>query len=178
MERIMGHRNPILLLTAAMLAVSLPLLAQDEAGTPVSFGGFDNHGSVTVAERFTDVRGYYPQFQEMFNLRNGFRLQDLRIYGAAKEGAKPFADRYSLSMSGLGGDLFPTAQFTVTKKRAFDFRANWRQSYSYWNRNDNVVLPIAPVGTRLSKGLTDNHDRSTVRKFGSASLTLQATDNL
>ena len=66
----------------------------------------------------------------------------------------------------------------MTKKQLYDFRANWRQSYFYDNPNDNVVLPIAAVGSGLGTGLTDNHDWDTVRKFGSADLTLHATNNL
>lgn len=60
----------------------------------------------------------------------------------------------------------------------YDFRVDWRQSYYFWNQNDNVVLPIAAVGTGLSKGLTSNHDWATVRKFGSVDFTLHATNNL
>lgn len=69
-------------------------------------------------------------------------------------------------------------QMSVRKNKLYDFRADWRQSYFYSNQNDNVVLPIAAVGAGLSTGLTDNHNWSTVRKFGSADLTLHATNNL
>ncbi len=55
---------------------------------------------------------------------------------------------------------------------------NWRQSYYFWNQNDNVILPITTVATTLSTGLTDHHNWDTVRKFGSVDLTLHATNNL
>ena len=96
-----------------------------------------------------------------------------------KDGTNPFADSFSLQLSGLGGDPFPTAQFTVSKKKLYDFRANWRQSYYFWNQNDNVVLPIAAAGARaFPRGLPTNHDWTTVRKFGSVDFTLHATNNL
>lgn len=164
----------------ALLLCALPLRAQnsDSGESPLVLGGFDTQGSVTVGYRFDDVKGYRPMFQELSDLNQGFRLLDFSLFGDAAKGASPFADSYSLSVTGLGGEPFETGQLTVHKNRLYDFRANWRQSYFYDNPNDNVVLPIAAVGTGLGKGLTDNHDWDTVRKFGSADLTLHATDNL
>ena len=155
------------------------LLAQDGyEAPPVNLGGFDTQGSASFGYRFTDVRGYQPMFLELFDLRKGPRLMDFNMFGEAAEGTNPFADSYSLSLSGLGGDPFETAQFTVTKHRLYDFRVNWRQAYYDWNQNDDLVLPIAAVGSGLGKGLTNNHDWSTVRKFGSADFTLHATNRL
>jgi hypothetical protein len=118
-------------------------------------------------------------FQELSGLEKGFRLMDFNIFGEAAKGANPFADGYSLSVSGLGGEPFEMGQISVRKNKLYDFRVNWRQSYFYSNQNNNVVLPIAAINpSALSTGLTDNHDWDTVRKFGSADLTLHATNNL
>jgi hypothetical protein len=153
--------------------------SQEEAGrTPITLGDFTLSGSATAGYRFEDVKGYQPQFREMFALGEGFRLFDLNFYGESREGKNPFADNFSLQTTSLGGDPFPTAQFTISKHKIYDLRVDWRQSYFYWNQNDNVVLPIAAVGTGLSTGLTSNHDWATVRKFGSLDLTLHATNNL
>ena len=116
-------------------------------------------------------------YQELLSLQSGPRLLDFNMSGEAKEGAHTFADSYWLSMSGLGGDPFPTAQFSVTKHRLYDFRVNWRQAYYFWNQNDNVVLPMAHL-VPVTTGLTSNHNWNTVRKFGSADFTLHATDHL
>ena len=154
--------------------------AQDDSApaTPIVFGDFDISGSATGGFRFENIKGYQPQFREMFDLGGGFRLLDLDLYGDSHDGKNTFADDFSLQLSGLGGDPFPSAQFTVSKRNLYDLRVDWRQSYFFWNQNDNVVLPIAAVGTSLSTGLTNNHDWATVRKFGSVDFTLHATNNL
>jgi hypothetical protein len=174
---LMRAGNRFLSLAALLLCGGL-LWAQDTTEAPLSLGGFNTQGSATVGYRFDDVKGYLPMFQELSDLRKGFRLMDFNMFGEAQQNANPFADSYSLSMSGLGGEPFETGQLTVSKSRLYDFRANWRQSYYYWNQNNNLVLPIAAVGSGLSTGLTDNHAWGTVRKFGSADFTLHATNNL
>ena len=164
----------------AFLLMSGPVaFAQDETpAVPIVLGDFDISGSATGGYRFETVKGYQPQFQEMFDLGKGFRLFDLSLYGNAADGKNPFADNFSLQTSGLGGDPFPSAQFTISKHKIYDLRVDWRQSYYYWNQNDNLILPIAAFGAGLSTGLTSNHNWSTVRKFGSVDLTLHATNNL
>jgi hypothetical protein len=175
------------LVSLAALALLLPAIlastvrAQDGDGyeaPPINVGGFNTQGSATFGYRFADIKGYQPMYMELLDLRPGPRLTDFNMFGEAVDGANPFADSYALSLSGLGGDPFPTAQLTVTKNKLYDFRVNWRQSYYNWNQNDNVVLPIAAVGTGLGTGLTDNHNWATVRKFGSADFTLHATNRL
>ena len=157
-------------ITFAILAGSL--LAQDDNKTPLSWGGFENTGSATFGYRFTDVSGYQPKFQELFNLREGPRLLDFNLFGKAKDGENRFADNYSLTASGIGGEPFTSAQLTLRKSRLYDLRVNFRQSYYYWDRNDAATLPNG-----LS-GLTSNHDWATVRKLGSVNLLIHATNNL
>jgi hypothetical protein len=167
------------LISLAMLLLgSGVLVAQDNAEAPLTLGGFNTQGSATVGYRFDDVKGYLPMYQELSDLNKGFRLMDFNMFGEAAKGANPFADSYSLSVSGLGGEPFEVGQLSVSKSHLYDFRVNWRQSYFYSNPNDNVVLPITTVAAGLSTGLTDNHSWGTVRKFGSADLTLHATNNL
>jgi hypothetical protein len=178
-EGAMKTRYRFLTFAAVLLAFSFLSRAQDTGEKPpITFGGFNTQGSVTAGYRFTDIKGYRPMYLQLFDLQKGFRLQDFSMFGEAQEGANPFADSYSVSATGLGGDPFPTAQLAVSKSKLYDFRANWRQAYYLWNQNDNVILPIAAVGSSLAGGLTSNHDWATVRKFGSADLTLHATNNL
>src|SRR5450631_4508166 len=117
------------IVSLSFLALFFPatLPAQDSGGyeaPPITFGGFSNQGSVSVGYRFADIKGYQPMYFELIDLRPGPRLMDFNIFGEAAEKANPFADSYSLSMSGLGGDPFPTAQLTVTKNKLYDLRAN------------------------------------------------------
>ncbi len=151
--------------------------SDDTGVVPITLGDFTLSGSSTVGFRFTDVKGYEPQYREMFDLNNGFRLLDLNVEGEAQDGKNAFADGFSLQVGSLGGDPFPTAQFAISKNKVYDFRVDWRQDYYFWNQNDNVILPIAKVAG-LSTGLTSNHDWATVRKFGSVDFTLHATNNL
>lgn len=175
-------RSTRVLLLAGVLIIPGILHAQDPPANPetapLDLGGFNTQGSADVGYRFTDIKGYAPMYREMFGLEKGPRLMDFSLMGEAKPGINAFADNYSLNLSGLGGDPFPTAQLTVSKHKLFDFRVNWRQADYFWNQNDNVILPIAAATTTLSTGLTDHHNWDTVRKFGSANLTVYATDNL
>jgi len=168
-----------LIAVAALLLLSGALLAEEESvGKAIPIGDFDNTGQATFGYRFIDVKGYRPQFDQMFNLRPGFRLLDLNMQGNARDNTVPFADRYSISATGIGGDPFPSTQVMVSKNGLYDFRLNWRQSYYYWNQNDNTSLPITAVAPTFTSGLTNNHDWATVRKFASADFTLHASRNL
>src|SRR5579864_6004973 len=126
-------------LTIALLAVPIAAFAKDD-GKPVAIGGFENQGSVTTGYRFTDINGYKPKFEELFDLNSGFRLLDFSLFGKAQDGANRFADNYSLTTSGLGGDPFASAQFTVRKNHLYDLRVSFRQSHYYWNRNDAALF--------------------------------------
>src|SRR5262245_15587208 len=137
------------------LALPAAMFAQDNP-KPVSFGGFNNQGSATFGYRFTDVSGYKPKFEELFDLKSGPRLLDFNLFCKAQEGQNRFADDYSLTMSGLGGDPFSTSQLTVRKNRLYDLHVDFRQSRYYWNRNDTAALPSG------LHGLTNSHDWATV----------------
>jgi hypothetical protein len=163
-----------LLAIAAMtgiVGIAPSLFAQDDP-KPVVIGDFDNSGSVTAGYRLTSVAGYQPMFQQLFDMNSGFRVMDFSLFGRARDGTTPFADSYSLVVSGLGGDPFTTAQLTVKKKNLYDLRVDFRQSHYYFNENDAAVLPNG------LDGLTSNHNWATVRKMGSINLLVHATNNL
>lgn len=142
-----------------------------QAPSPVTIGNFENTGFITAGYRFVDVHGYRPKYEELFDLNPGFRVTEVGLYGSVKEGTQPFADGYSLTLSGLGGDPFATAQLTARKTNLYDLRVSYLQSYYYWNRNDNVF-------SNGFTAITSNHDWATVRKLGSANLSVTATPNL
>jgi hypothetical protein len=145
-------------------------VAQDKpAVTP---GGFETQGSVTAGYRFIDVAGRRQKYEELFDLRKGFRVNEFDLSGRAANNTNALADSYSVSASGIGGEPYSGGQVSMSKLRAYDLRVNFRQSYKYWNRNDEQPHPGG-----LS-GLTINHDWAVVRKFGSANLSVNATENL
>src|SRR5678815_5726280 len=62
-----------------MTATAIHAMQERSAGS--SSGTFENHGEVTVGYRFTDVKGYRPQYLQLFDLRDGFRVQDFILHG-------------------------------------------------------------------------------------------------
>ena len=170
----MRLRLYLIVLGGAVCLLRAPALpAQDqEQPSPWTFGGFETQGSVTAGYRFTDVKGRQEKFLELFDLEKGFRLMDFNLLGRAKEGTSLFADSYALNLSGLGGDPYPGGQLTVRKNKLYDLRVNYRQSYYYWDRNDNALVPTG------LHGLTSNHNWATVRRYGSINLGVYATNNL
>ncbi|MBV9084903.1 MAG: hypothetical protein JOZ62_19670 [Acidobacteriaceae bacterium] len=111
-------------------------------------------------------------FKQLFDLNTGFRVFDFNLTGKANDGSNPFADNFQLTASGLGGDPFPGGQLTVSKTNVYDLRVNYRQSYYYWDQNDNAILPNG------LHGLTANHNWATVRRFGGLNFLVHATNNL
>lgn len=169
----------LLLLSLCFLALPIALLAQTPLPEHVTLGPYDTEGSVTVGYRFTDIGGREQKYTELFNLQQGFRLMDFNLTGRTSKGASAFADSFSINASGLGGDPFPGGQLTLRKNKLYDLRVNYRQSHYYWDRNDDVLVPSAPgVLPGVARDtMTSNHDFATVRRFGSANLTVNATNN-
>jgi len=156
------------LLLASVLATSVG--AQD---VPThDWGGMETQGSFTVGYRLDSVSGRREKFNELFNLQSGPRLFDFDLSGHAKEGASPFADNFSVTTSGLGGDPFPSEHLTISKSKVYDLRASLRQTYYYWDRNDNAVQPSG------LHGLTTNQNWATVRRFGTVNLLIHASNRL
>ena len=129
------------------------------------------HGSITAGYRFTDVSGRREKYNELFDLRSGFRVQDFSLY--SNEARKsPLYDSFFVTASGIGGEPFSGGQFLLKKNHVYDLRVNYQQSYFYWNRNDDQAQPTG------LHGLTTNHDWSTVRKVGSVNFAAYVTPKL
>ena len=139
---------------------------------PFDLGAFQTEGSVTAGYRFTDIGGREEMFRQLINLQSGFRVLDFNLTGRAKQGSNQLVDTFQFTASGLGGDPYPGGQFTISKAHLYDLRLNYRQSYYYWDQNDNAILPNG------LHGLTSNHNWATVRKLGSANFVFHATNNL
>ena len=149
----------------------MPTASAAQETVPATVAGFQTTGSVTAGYRFTDVAGRQQKFAELFSLRSGFRVHEINVAGTAIDNAR-FADSFSFAASGIGGDPFQAGQIRMSKVHLYDFRANYRQSYYYWDRNDDQPHPAGVAG------LTTNHSLATVRKIGSVNFTAYATNNL
>src|SRR5437667_2868098 len=167
----MKSKSNLAIVFVGVLFGTAALQAQDNTAAS-ELGGFETQGSATAGYRFLDTTGRRQKYLELFNLQQGFRVNEFELFGRAPEKGNDYADNYSITASGLGGDPFPGGQLAISKKGLYDLRVNYRQSYYYWNRNDDQPNPGGLAG------LSINHDWATVRKFGSANFTLHATENL
>ena len=113
-------------------------------------------------------------FQQLFDMNSGFRVMDFSLFGRARDGTTPFADSYSLVVSGLGGDPFTTAQLTVKKKNLYDLRVDFRQSHYYFNENDAAALPEHALDGLTSEATTGRPCEKWVRSI----FLIHATNNL
>ena len=112
----------------AVLISASTLEAQDK---PVpTLGGFETQGSVTAGYRFTDISGRRQKYQELFDLRKGFRVNEFDLFGRAPDKGNDIADSYSVTASGLGGDPYPGGQVSISKAGLYDLRVNYRQAGS------------------------------------------------
>ena len=144
-------------------------------------------GSVNAGYRFAEIKGDRAQYDSIFDLHKGFRIMDLHLSGRAPEGSHHFADAYSFTASGLGGDPYPGGQFTLRKDKLYDLRVNYRQSYYHWNVNNidsqvmsglNIPVSLGGTPSGYTTGLTANHSWSTVRRIGSIDFSVRATNHL
>jgi len=62
---------------------------------------FNTDGQMSFGYRFASVKGDMSQYNDIYNLRSGFRLFDVDLSGRAPEGSHLFADSYSLMASCL-----------------------------------------------------------------------------
>src|SRR2546425_7478969 len=135
--------------TMAALLGAATLFGQDNPA-PITLGGLETQGSVTAGYRFLDTSGRREKYLELFNLKKGFRVNEFELFGQAPEKGNDYIDNYSITASGLGGDPFPGGQFSLSKKGLYDLRVNYRQSYYYWNRNDNQPNPGGLAGLSIN----------------------------
>jgi len=160
----------ILSITIAVFLTTRVTQGQDKPAPTI--GGFETQGSATAGYRFVDVSGRREKYNELFDLRKGFRVTEFDMFGKAPGSGNEIADSYSVTASGLGGDPYPGGQVAISKNGLYDLRVNYRQHYYYWNRNDEQPQPSGVPG------LSINHDWATVRKFGSMHFNLHATERL
>jgi hypothetical protein len=137
-------------------------------------GDFDTQGSFDAGYRYTSVKGHTPAYRQFFDLPQGVRLLSVDWQGQARGERQAFADAFSISASGLGGDPFPTVQLSVRKSKVYDLRINWRQSRFI----DQAPLTSASTEGFNTLAVTDAHAAATVRQIGTVAFMLHPTDRL
>jgi hypothetical protein len=138
---------------------------------PAGAQGFTTEGSVTAGYRFADVADRRQKFDELFNLRTGPRIHNFEWRGQSSETGR-FADSYSVSGYGFGGEPFAGSEFRMSRAARYDVRARYRQNYYYWDRNDQNIQPSGV------QGLTNHHNWATVRRIGSVEATFDVAPAL
>ena len=166
----------ILATVGAIAASARPACAQEPA-QPVQAepeARFDIHGSADVGYRFTTITGSTQTFRQLFDLSDGPRVLGVELHGDAGQNPRAFADTFAFSASGLGGDPFPTVQFTLRKSHRFDLRVNWRRSRLF----DVAPMTPASIGGFDTQAVTDRHAWMTSRQIGNVAFTFDATNRL
>lgn len=158
------------------LMVAPPSYGQDTTAQPSAETAktLPLHGSFDVGYRFRSLDGSHDAFRQLFDLDEGLRLLGVDLHGEAGDEASPFADRFAITASGLGGDPFPTLQVSMSKARRYRVRVNWRRSRFF------DVAPQTPdsIAGFDKQAVTDRHSWTTARQIGNAAWTFDATNRL
>lgn len=159
--------------TAALLLAGLPAQAQDQPAGAADAGSAV-HGSFDVGYRWRSVEGSADSFRQLFDVTQGLRVLGVDLHGVMAKDADRVADTFDFTASGLGGDPFPTLQFTMSKARRYRLRVNWRRS-RFFN-----VAPLTPdaIGGFDTRVVTDAHSWTTERQIGNAAWTFDVSNRL
>jgi len=85
----MKRKSYFAIIFVAGLFGTAALEAQDNTA-PAVLGGFETQGSATAGYRFLDTSGRKQKYLELFNLRQGFRVNEFELFGRAPEIEKRF----------------------------------------------------------------------------------------
>ncbi len=106
--------------------------AQQTPETGTGWSDFAVQGDVGTSVRFLDTHGNGEVFRSLLELRKGLGLSDFDLFGRSRTGNNPWADQFSLTLSGIGNDPFPTGQLTAHKTGVYDLRVKFRHSFFTW----------------------------------------------
>jgi hypothetical protein len=183
------YRSPFftaVFLAALVLLLSIPAMAQDTEKPPegINSGNYNIRQSAEFGYRWTGVGGSVPTYNTFLDLRDGPRLLDYSLNMRSLNHEGWLLDNLSFSNFGYGGDPNNVSRLRMYKNKWYNFNANFRRDYTYWDYNLlanplNPFDPTSPAGgfTNAPAGFTTQipfspHDMGLVRRWSDYSLTI------
>lgn len=178
------NRSPLLyavLVVALMLLLGVAASAQDTEKPleGINQGNYNVKQSAEFGYRWTGINGSIPVYNTYVDLRDGPRLLDYRLDMRSLNHEGLAFDNLSFSNFGYGGDPNNVSRLRLYKNKWYNFNANFRRDYTYWDYN-LLANPLNPVGVTFLNapaGFTTQipdspHQMGLVRRMSDYNLTL------
>lgn len=147
--------------------------AASSASAPSPGSATTVQGSLDLGYRFRDVSGSMDSYRRFADLGSGPRLVGFDLFALTPSGAAPI-DRLSISGAALGGDPFPSLDFSMRKTHRYDVRAMWRRSRFI----DTPPITPGSIGGFDTSAVTDAHAWDSIRDAVSATGHIQVSRRL
>lgn len=140
-------------LVSALLILSLTLLlgmaasAQDQEKPPegINSGNYNVKQTAEFGYRWTDINGSQAVYNTYVDLRSGPRLLNYTMDMRSLNHEGLAFDNLSFSNFGYGGDPNNVSRLRMYKNHWYNFNANFRRDYTYWDYN-LLANPLNPAG--------------------------------
>jgi hypothetical protein len=183
------NRSAILfsvVVAALALLLGVAAFAQDAEKPPegVNSGNYNVRQSADFGYRFTNFTGSQAVYNTFVDLRPGARLLDYKLDMRSLNHQGIFFDNLSFSNFGYGGDPNNVSRLRIYKNKIYNFNANFRRDYTYWDYNLlanplNPFNPANPAGgftntpANFTTQIADSpHQMGLVRRMSDYNLTL------
>ena len=159
-------------LTIAIVALSLPLCAQNQGSEGTQLGDYTVQQTIEVGARFIGQDGNTAVYDTFVNLQTGPRILEQSLNMRSRDHDGLLFDELNLESFGYGGDPNTASRLRMSKDRWYDFRASFRRDLNVWDY-DLLANPLNPPTSSPALPLADSpHRFSTVRRLGDYQLTL------
>jgi hypothetical protein len=184
-EWLMKPNRSMILFSVVVAALALFLgvaaFAQDAEKPPegVNSGSYNVRQTAEFGYRFTNFTGSQAVYNTFVNLRPGARLLDYKLDMRSLNHQGIFFDNLSFSNFGYGGDPNNVSRLRIYKNKIYNFNANFRRDYTYWDYNllANPLNPVSVSFLNAPAGFTNQipnspHQMGLVRRTSDYNLTL------
>lgn len=163
-------------IVVAVVGISwaMPLQAQSEANKPKAPANpYSTSGSIELGGHMISRSGSLPTWDTLVNEQTGPRFLGETFHAHSINARKtPFFDDLSVNSFGYGGEPYSATTLHAFKGKAYKFDADFRRNRQYFDYNlfgnsliPQNAVPYVPI-------LHSPHLLNTVRKSGSANLTI------